>query len=251
MKKTFKLIGIFALALLAGFTMASCDEDDEKNNGGEEKFSGKVITSNERGTSNGYDYEFWKNNNATGTMTLGKGGAFKCEWANTGSGGNILFRSGKRYDSTQSHSTFGTFSIKYKAEYTPASGISYLSVYGWTKNPLVEYYIVENYNGNYHPGTSGVKKGSFTVDGSVYDIYTRNMIQQPAVAGGGKYDFTQYISVRAQKRTSGTISVSEHFKKWHSLGMNMNGGFYEVTMKVEGYNSAGSAKLTENTLTRK
>jgi len=208
-----------------------------------------VLTSNERGTNeDGYDYEFWKTNNASGTMIIGEGGTFKCEW---GSYGNILFRSGKRFNSSQPYSALGNITITYSAKYTPGeSGVSYLSVYGWTRNPLVEYYIVESYAGNHHPGSSGTRRGSFTIEGEgTYDVYTREMRQQPAIAGSGLYDFIQYISVRTGKRTSGTISVTRHFEEWAKLGMDMSGGLYEVMMKVEGFNNTGTATITENVLT--
>ncbi|MCY7891421.1 glycoside hydrolase family 11 protein, partial [Bacillus spizizenii] len=50
-------------------------------------------------------------------------------------------------------------------------------------------------------------------------------------------------SVRQTKRTSGTVSVSEHFKKWESLGMPM-GKMYETALTVEGYQSNGSANVS-------
>jgi len=241
--KKFKLICVVIFAAIIGFTVIGCQGTEKA------KFNGEVFTSNDRGKNeDGYDYEFWRsNNNISGKMTLGEGGTFKCEW---GGSGNILFRSGKRYGSNQPHTIYGNFSIKYNARYNPGtSGISYLSVYGWTRNPLVEYYIVENYAGDYHPGTSGVKKGTFTIEGEgTYDVYTRDMYQQPAIAGSGRYDFVQYISVRTVKRSSGTISVTRHFEEWTKLGLDMSGGLYEVMMKVEGYNSTGAAELIENEL---
>ncbi|MCL2196849.1 MAG: glycoside hydrolase family 11 protein [Treponema sp.] len=242
MKKN-KLICIVIFAVIIGFMVNGCQGVERS------VFNGDILDSNERGTNeDGYDYELWKShNNVFGKMTLGEGGTFKCEW---GGGGNVLFRSGKRYNAANPHTTYGNFSIKYNAKYYPGtSGISYLSVYGWTRNPLMEYYIVENYAGNYHPGNSGVKKGSFTIDGEgTYDVYTRDMYQQPAIAGSGRYDFIQYISVRTSKRTSGTISVTRHFEEWAKLGLDMSGGLYEVMMKVEGYNNNGSAEITENEL---
>ncbi|MCL2210556.1 MAG: glycoside hydrolase family 11 protein [Treponema sp.] len=247
--KRFKSILIILLAVITGFAVIGC-QGTGKTVAVKSEFNGDVLTYNERGTNDdGYDYEYWKsNNNITGKMTLGDGGAFKCEWS---SGGNILFRSGKRYGgSNQPHSAYGNFTIKYSAKYLPGeSGVSYLSVYGWTRNPLVEYYIVENYAGNYHPGSSGTKKGSFTIEGEgTYDVYTREMYQQPAIVGSGRYDFIQYVSVRTSKRSSGTISVTRHFEEWAKLGLDMSGGLYEVMMKVEGFNNNGRAELTENEL---
>src|SRR5690606_34052255 len=63
----------------------------------------------------------------------------------------------------------------------------------------------------------------------------------------GTATFKQYWSVRRSKRTSGTISVSEHFKAWESRGMTM-GKMYEVTLTVEGYQSSGSANVYSHTL---
>ena len=42
-----------------------------------------------------------------------------------------------------------------------------MAVYGWTINPLIEYYIQETYT-SYASG--GTHKGTVTSDGSEYDI---------------------------------------------------------------------------------
>ncbi|MCR8656504.1 glycoside hydrolase family 11 protein [Paenibacillus endoradicis] len=197
-----------------------------------------TINSNQTGTQDGYDYELWKDSGTT-SMTLNSGGAFSAQWSNIG---NALFRKGKKFDSTKTHSQLGNISINYSATFNPG-GNSYLCVYGWTKDPLVEYYIVDSW-GTYRP--TGTKKGTITVDGGTYDIYETTRTNQPSIIGTAT--FKQYWSVRTSQRTSGTISVSEHFKKWESLGMPM-GKMYEVALTVEGYQSNGSANVTSNTLT--
>lgn len=110
------------------------------------------------------------------------------------------------------------------------------------KDPFVEYYIVDNW-GTYRP--TGMPKGTFTVDGGTYDIYETIRNNQPSLIG--IETFKQYWSVRQTKRTSGTVSVSEHFKKWESLGMPM-GKMYETALTVEGYQSNGGANVTTNVL---
>ena len=197
-----------------------------------------TITSNSIGTHEGYDYEFWKDS-GNGSMTLNSGGTFSADWSNIN---NILFRKGKKFNETQTHQQIGNISINYGANYQP-NGNSYLTVYGWAVDPLVEYYIVDSWGSWRPPG--GTSKGTINVDGGTYDIYETTRVNQPSIKGTAT--FKQYWSVRTSKRTSGTISVSEHFKAWESRGMPM-GKMYEVALTVEGYQSSGSANVYSNTL---
>ena len=129
--------------------------------------------------------------------------------------------------------------IKFQANYAP-QGNSYLSVYGWTTNPLIEYYIVENF-GTYNPASGLQRKGSVTSDGSNYDIYVGQRVNQPSIIGTAT--FQQYWSVRTSKRSSGTVTVGNHFNAWRGLGLNLGTQNYQI-VATEGYNSAGSASVT-------
>lgn len=66
-------------------------------------------------------------------MTLGPNGTFSVTWRNIG---NLLARKGLRPGSKHQI-------IDYSANYQPISN-SYLSIYGWFVNPMVEYYIVDS-----------------------------------------------------------------------------------------------------------
>ncbi|GAA4061769.1 glycoside hydrolase family 11 protein [Amphibacillus indicireducens] len=198
-----------------------------------------AITSNEIGTHDGYDYEFWKDAGGSGSMTLNSGGSFSANWSNVN---NILFRKGKKFDETQTHQQIGNMSIDFGVNYQP-QGNSYLTVYGWTVDPLVEYYIVDSW-GNWRPPGANAK-GTVYVDGDTYDIYETTRVNQPSIIGNTT--FQQYWSVRRNKRTEGTISVSDHFNAWESHGMPM-GKMYEVALTIEGYQSSGSADVYQNNL---
>ncbi|AEY67020.1 glycosyl hydrolase family 11 [Clostridium sp. BNL1100] len=221
-----KVMGLF-LAVVMCFTFTAMNVN-----------AATTITSNQTGIQDGYNYELWKDYGNT-SMTLGSGGAFSCQWNNIG---NALFSKGRKFDATQTYQQLGNITINYSAIFNPG-GNSYLCVYGWTVSPLVEFYIVDNW-GTYRP--TGTFKGTFTVDGGTYDIYQTTRVNQPSIEG--TQTFKQYWSVRQTKRTSGTISVSEHFKKWESLGMTM-GKLVEIAFTIIGYQSNGNAYITNNTLT--
>ncbi len=132
-----------------------------------------VITENKTGTEDGYAYELWKDNGNT-SMTLTGGGTFSCEWSNIN---NCLFRKGKKYDCTQTYEELGNITIEYGVDYQP-NGNSYMCVYGWTRNPLVEYYIVETW-GSWRPPGATSALGTVYADGGTYDIYKTVRENQP------------------------------------------------------------------------
>jgi endo-1,4-beta-xylanase len=214
-------------------------------------FTGSTLTKTGTTTNNGYSVELWnQNNTGTASMTLGAGGTFKCNWSGIE---NVLFRSGRKFGSTQTHSQIGDISIEYNAtSFSTTGSVGYLSVYGWVQSgspdKLIEYYIVDNY-GSYNPGSGGTVKGTVTIDGGTYTIYEKPMTNKPSIQGNNT-NFKQYLSVRNSKRTSGTISVSQHFQAWADKGLTSisNGKLYEAALKVEGYQNNGSAEIQKNIL---
>lgn len=205
-------------------------------------FCTKIGTDQIEGEINGYRYELWnQNSQGTACMTIGEGALFSGEWTGIL---NYLARRGLNYNQTQEHQEIGAFYTTYNCKYNPKTetGNSYLSVYGWTVEPLAEYYIIEDWR-NWIPSMSkdAVLKGTIEVNGSIYDIYENTRVNQPSIVGNTT--FQQYFSIRRDVRNSGTINISEHFKKWESLGMEM-GKMHEVSFVVEGYKSNGNFEFS-------
>ncbi|KIJ48212.1 glycoside hydrolase family 11 protein [Sphaerobolus stellatus SS14] len=186
------------------------------------------------GTSNGFYYSWWTDGAAQATYTNGPSGQYTLNWS--GNNGNLVGGKGWNPGSART--------IHYSGTYQP-NGNSYLSVYGWTINPLIEYYIVESY-GSYNPASAATKKGSVTCDGASYDILQTTRVNQPSIQG--TQTFQQYWSVRNPKRSpggaiSGTVTTACHFNAWSSLGMHLGSHNYQI-VATEGYFSSGASTIT-------
>jgi len=131
-----------------------------------------------------------------------------------------------------------TRNINFQGQTNPTSGTVLVSVYGWTTNPLIEYYIQE-YTSNGAGSAQGQKVGSVTCDGSVYDIWKHQQVNQPSIQGTST--FWQYISNRQSKRPgSGTVTTKCHFDAWAKLGLNLGQHNYQ-TLATEGWGNAGGS----------
>jgi len=203
----------------------------------------RLLNNNKRVDLNCFKYELWQDNQTGNTSMLLKGaGLVKCKWNNIN---YTNFRAGKHFDETKTYSQLGPISIdygfNYNSKYNPWRG-----VYGWTVDPLVEFFIVESCDQNNY-FINNLSKKTADINGEKYYIYERNSIDnQPSVKGN--MPFKEYWSIRADKRSRGIVPVSEHFKTWEKMGMKL-GKLFEISVAIVGYQSSGDAEIYRNLIT--
>jgi hypothetical protein len=197
-------------------------------------------TSNKVGSIGGVGYELWADS-GNNSATFYSDGSFSCTFQNAG---DYLCRSGLSFDSTKTPAQIGRMKADFKLvkQNIQNVGYSYVGVYGWTRNPLVEYYIVDNWLSPSPPGdwVGNKKHGAFTIDGAQYTVY-ENTRTGPSI--DGDTTFKQYFSIRQQARDCGTIDISAHFDQWEKLGMTM-GKLHEAKVLGEAGNGNGGVSGT-------
>jgi len=211
---------------------------------------GKQYCSNSKGSSNGgYAYELWSDGTGMGCMTVyGSGAAFSATWTKTH---DFLARVGLGFDQTKTPAQLGTISSDFAETKTNDDGLVYVGIYGWTVNPLREYYIIDDWGttkpaGTASDGTPRTHVGTITVDGDTYDVWKRTKTNAPAITGDNQ-TFDQYFSVRQTARQCGHISISQHFSQWMSLGLQL-GNLEEAKLLLEAQDSTGTIDFTTATI---
>lgn len=176
--------------------------------------------------NSGYHYELWFQY-GNGSMTYYDNGTFSAKWKGTN---EFLVRVGRVYDGSKTFDQYGNFSADFKLSKTGTAEYSYIGIHGYTENPLVEFFIVEDWFSVPDPQYLGEKKGEFEVDGETYDVYT--FIQNNHVSAQGNKSYPMFYSVRRTARQCGHVDITAHFKKWDELGLKL-GNISEIKMLAE------------------
>lgn len=187
----------------------------------------------EIGTIGDYSYEEW-NKTGTGKATFYSDGSFSCSFENID---DYLCRSGVLYGKSSgvNFKTIGHLYADFSlSDYTNKSGVSYayIGVYGWTQDPLIEWYIVDSWGSQGRPTWCGTLVKTVTIDGAEYDIYKDDINQARGTIEGTK-TFTQYWSIRKTARKCGSIDITAHFEAWEAAGLKMGSSLYEAKILGE------------------
>ena len=197
----------------------------------------QTLTSNSSGTHEGFYYTFWKDS-GNPSMTLGAGGNYSTKWNN--STNNWFAGKGWEVGSNSRVINYSGYFGGYNSQN------AYLSVHGWTRNPLIQYFIIETY-GSYNPAncSGGIDYGSFQSDGATYNV-RRCKPNGPVLDMEGA-QFYIYYSVRNPKKgfgnISGTVTFANHQKFCASKGLSLGTHAYQI-VATEGYQSSGTSTIT-------
>jgi endo-1,4-beta-xylanase len=252
---TRKFILLSACSLFAACSATKLQETQKTNpcTQNTKLSGGTIFTGNSGGnvplSGSPYGYEMWTEGGNNNRMiwygaNQGGGAAFRAEWNNAR---DFLGRVGYFWNQDKPYTDYKNvycdFNFTRSANGT-GGNYSYIGIYGWSKNPMIEWYIVDDWFGDGIIGPSimgngATKVGEFTVDGATYFVY-----QATRPAGSGNIEnsnnpFTQFFSIRQTRRQCGTISVTKHFKEWENLGMKLGSNMWEAKFLVEAGGGTG------------
>ncbi len=178
-------------------------------------------------------WQCWTDGGGQVIYTDGGGGNYAVSWTNCGN-----FVAGKGWKPGSRNRI-----VYYNCGAWQPSGNAYLTFYGWTKNKLVEYYVVDSWGSWRPPGAAS--KGTYYVDDGTYEVFQTWRQSAPSIIGTASFD--QYWSVRTTKRPTGnnvTLNFPRHVQEWENRGMYLGSQWDYQIMAVEGYQSSGYANLT-------
>jgi endo-1,4-beta-xylanase len=178
------------------------------------------------GTNNGYYWQRWTSDGLTGSVnyTNGSGGNYNVTWNCNGN-----FTCGKGW-STGSN----TRNIGYNCGvHTHNGGGGVFAVYGWTRNPLREYYVNERWGGSRPTGTS---MGSLNSDGGSYGLYRSQRVNAPSI--DGTQTFWQVFSTRTSQAPTGqnrVVTFNNHRNAWANAGWGLGSSHSYQILLTEAY----------------
>ncbi len=165
-------------------------------------------------------YTQWSDYSSTSLLNVYENNTFKAEW---GQANEYQFEFGYHYSEAVDPKT-KNFALDYS--YTKGNNkalYGYIGVHLWTRNPVTECYIIDDWYGDKpYAASLGTKVGEYELDGALYTIYAHWRTNQPSQVGN--ISLMQVFSLRETSRQCGHINISAHISKWLELfhGQTMN-----------------------------
>ena len=188
-----------------------------------------TLCSNKTGTNSGMYYQMWSNGQGSACITLNSANSYSTTWSGIGD-----FVAGVGWNPGSGRT------VSFSGSMHSSGGSTRVSLYGWSTNPLVEYYVMEDYNGS-APG-SGTLMGQMTSDGGTYKIYEHQQVNQPSIQGTATFE--QYLAVRTSPVGSGTITVQNFINAWAGFGMRLGTMNYQILATEAWGGGSGGSSIT-------
>lgn len=177
---------------------------------------------------------------ATSRFNLGTGN-FSASWTTTRAGNRFNNLHGMGWRVGRHDRVIG-YNLGYLNHYSGTRGMTIAAFYGWTRRPLIEWYVIDNWLN--HRSTPGTRLGTFQSDGGTYEVWRAN---QNGHHINGYGPFIQLKSVRTTVRPIGqnhTITFENHVNAWGRMGQRMGDEWYYQVFIIEGWESDGSGNAT-------
>ncbi len=210
---------------------------------------GTQHTGNTQGGVGSLAWNLWMNGSG-GSLTTFSSPAFSATWGPNS--GDYLARLGLEWgNSGKTYDQFGTITAQFAETRTgTGGGYSYIGIYGWSTNPCVEYYIIDDSYSTMpvNPGND-TNKGPAAIDGGTYNLWLRNTTGTGGNrCGASVTSWAQYYSIRQKARQCGQISITQHFNAWKAAGMAL-GSMLEAKILIETGGGSGSINFTTASVT--
>jgi len=187
------------------------------------------VCSNQTGTVGGSFFTMFVSGGSA-CITLNSGTNYSTTWSGIGDFvGGIGFNPGST-----------TRSLSFSGSMSASGGTALMSLYGWSTNPLVEYYVIQDDLGG--SPALGTMVGTVTSDGATYNLFEHQQVNQPSIQGTATFE--QYLAIRQGNTTSGTITFQNFVNAWASHGMNLGTMNYQI-MATEAFGGGtGKSSVT-------
>jgi endo-1,4-beta-xylanase len=212
---------ILSLSVVVLLLFASCsDETLSKDDLSSQGVEGSHLKAGNM--DHGYFYAFWYIGSGSANISFPYAnqwpGNFSVSYNNIG---NVV--SGKGWNPGSARTVnynVGTLSGSYNL----------VAVYGWTTNPLIEYYVCE-----FGSNIAGSYINTINSDGHNYNFYKHLQVNQPSIVGTAT--FWQYLdnwggSSTGQNRT---VNMANHINNWRSRGGQGFGNYNYQVLAIEAW----------------
>jgi endo-1,4-beta-xylanase len=186
--------------------LSSCKSDEAADATPEKKPSSAFGVG--QGTDNGYFWSLWTPTGTGANITFPNApanpGNFKIDYTNVS---NVVGGKGWNPGAVRN--------INYNVGNLQGS-YNFIGVYGWVKNPLIEYYVSEK--GAIYVGGTTQQVNTVSADGHTYTFYRHQQVNAASIQG--TQTFWQYIDNWGGQTFNGNkkITMATHINNWKANG---------------------------------